>query len=204
MILVSRSSRRALNVPFWLLCGALLLAPAAGVALRHDGLTSGTAMLGAGAIAVSLWCALSFRLLSRQDDTLLVRSLRGRQTFDARRAAFGIDATYSAKAGPTYTVFVTEGDRRQTIGDYHSRRVLAAHQALSEALLELTDGHPSKAQNRNARAIERWVAQEDAARATVDAYYQSPAWKRLPIFIGVGLVLYLLGMATFIHFRQGR
>lgn len=202
MIFVSRARRRALHAPILLVGAQLGCSALTGLLLRREGLSLPTVMVGVTAFVVSFWATFTFRVVWREGDTLLVRGFGGKETFDARRAAFGIAATYGTRSGPTYTVYVTEGDRRQDIGEYHSRRVLPVHQALSECLLELDDGRGAHARKRTEREIERWMAQEDAARATVDAYYQSPAWKRLPILIGVGLALYLLGMGAFIHFGQ--
>ena len=197
MILLSRSRRRALHVPVLYFVIALFLGALDALLLREKGPAGGSIALGLFALAMLGLAVYTTRVVRREADEIVVRSLAQRFVFDARRAAFGVSVSYGGRSGPTYTVYLVEAGRRADIGEYGSRRVLVAHRDLTETFLEAAaagEAYRSPARDSTSREMETWMAQEDAAKATVDAYYQSPAWRRLPLIIGVGLALYLLIM----------
>jgi hypothetical protein len=110
-------------------------------------------------------------------------------------------------AARPYVVYAAGAGRSLDLAEQWSqRRAERALSRLREALFgEATSGASDDSPRRAAqervdaeRARQR--AQTTQAQAQVDAYYRSGAFRRAGIWIGVGLVAYLLAMVGYTYF----
>lgn len=198
MLLVAKRRRMAFHIAALPLVGSLVFGAAAahGTASTFDRGLLIAALLAGGML---LYVIGSTRVVRARAHTIVVRSLLDRQTFDARAAAFGVSATYGGRSGATYTVYVTDGMRRSDIASYASRRALGVASKLTGVFAVTRAGGSSEARGLVSREIEAWKAQEDAAMRQVNAYYASRTWKRMPIYVGVGLALYLAAVSVVMY-----
>ena len=198
MLLVAKRRRMALHVAVLPLLGSLAVGIPAGRALAASP-SRGAVVAALLAGGMLVYVVSSFKLVRARAHTLVLRSLFGREVFDARASAFGVTASYNGRSGATYTVYVTDGPRRSDIATYTSRRALGAADRLTATFTVANRGGSAEARGVVAREIAAWKAQEDETMRQVNAYYASPAWRRLPIFIGVGVALYLAVMGVVMY-----
>jgi hypothetical protein len=163
MLLVVKRPRVALHVAVLPLLASL----AVGAAALHaiSSVTSRGGMLASfltGGMVV--YVIFTTRLVRARAHTVVVRSLLDTKTFDARAAAFGVSATYNARAVATYTVYITDGMRRSDIAAYSTHRSLAAADRLTTAFAVANRGGSSEARGVVAREIATWKAREEQRR----------------------------------------
>lgn len=190
MLLVAKRRRVALHVALLPLAAALVIGGAAAHGLTNEA-SRGPVSMAVLAGGMLVYVIATLRTVRARGHTLRVRALGSTTTFDARAAAFGVSASYGGRSGASYTVYVTDGMRRSDIVAYGSRRALKAAERLTDVFAVANPGGSCEARGLVAREIAKWKAQEDESMRQVNAYYASPAWKRMPIYIGVGLALYV-------------
>jgi hypothetical protein len=98
-------------------------------------------------------------------------------------------------------LFATDGEASTDLGSWGSERAAErARQRVGSALFEPSHEACSRATREVAGVEREWRAQHEKAQAVIDAYYQSPTWKRMPYVIGIGLALYVAGMLLYQYF----
>ena len=148
-------------------------------------------LLGAGAVAMA---AGEFRVLTSVDDRLVIRGLRRRLVLDRAETAFGVRLQTSWRSA-RYIVVSTDGFVSDEVAEFVSEGNARRAIARLEAALETTPGRRAAA---FVRAIEKpWQANVAEGQKIIDAYYTSPAWRRVKYGV-IGLVIvYSLAMLLY-------
>lgn len=148
-------------------------------------------LLGAGAVAMA---AGEFRVLTSVDDRLVIRGLRRRLVLDRAETAFGVRLQTSWRSA-RYIVVSTDGFVSDEVAEFVSEGNARRAIARLEASLETTPGRRAAA---FVRAIEKpWQANVAEGQKIIDAYYTSPAWRRVKYGV-IGLVIvYSLAMLLY-------
>jgi len=122
-----------------------------------------------------------------------MRSLFGHDSVDSRSCALGVSVQAGSK-GSTYTVYATDGTARAELAECWSQKGAARALRRLEACFAIDRSDPRRGavQTRVDAERQRTEATYAAARAQVDAYYQSGASRRVWYWMLGGLLIYLV------------
>lgn len=138
------------------------------------------------------------------DHRLRLWGLLRRRELLAASCAFGVRLQTGSRSS-RYIVFVTDGQASEDVGEWSTERgARRGIEKLSETLYGTTTHGGSETAQRMVVQIESdWKATVAQAQQTVDAYYQSPAWRRGKYLIIALIVTYSIGMAAY-QFLSGQ
>lgn len=202
VLVTSRARRTVVVLPLlMLLLGSGILI---GAALTWSRQQSYGAVIGGLLFAgLVLWAGLDELMYVRvEQGRLRAAGLWRRGSLDASGCALGIRCE-SGSRSVKYVVFASDGRGRLDLGTW-SREGGAARgrERLASSLFELSHRESAQAERDVARIENEWRAQQRQAKATIDAYYQSSSWKRLPYVIGIGLTIYVIGVAIYQYLTE--
>jgi hypothetical protein len=197
VLLTSRARRAVVVVPLLLLLlgGGILIGSALSWSRQQS---YGARIVGLLFAGLVLWAGLDELVFVRvEQGRLRAVGLWRRGNLDASGCALGIRCE-SGSRSVKYVVFASDGRGRLDLGTWSSERGAArGRERLAAALLAPSHRESSQAERDVARTENEWRAQQRQVKATIDAYYQSSTWKRLPYVIGIGLTLYVVGVAIY-------
>jgi hypothetical protein len=197
MIVTLQARRSAWVVPVLLSIASLSLVVAT-VAAILSAKSWGAVLVAAVFAALICWTALSELLrIEVRDGRLMVRGIWRSNMLEASRVALGVRLRSGSRSA-RFTVFISDGRGRADVADFGSEAASRrAVERLRSALLEPTHV-PAASAVREVEAVEReWQAQLAQTMQVVNAYYQSPTWRRAKYAVIAVLVLYVVGMALF-------
>lgn len=208
MLVTRTAAGRAYSVPIlYLVVGTAIGTLSMGALLQASGagqIWGGLigVLLGGGSVVLGIG---SCRLLRAGGDELVVSGLGKRVSLERTAAAFGVRLQSGGRSS-RWIVFVTDGQSSDELGDWFSEQgARRAITRLERALLPPADPHhrPLARAKRQVAAIEReWQAPLAEAQKTVQAYYDSPAWRRAKYGV-VGLVIaYSIGMMIYLALTE--
>jgi hypothetical protein len=149
-----------------------------------------------------LFLAISeFSVVRVADHRLRVWGVLSRRELPAVSCAFGVRLQTGSRSS-SYIVFVTDGEASADVGMWSTERgARGGIERLSVALYGTAQQSGSvKAQRVIAQVEGPWKATVAQAQKAVDAYYQSPAWRRGKYLIIGLIVTYSLGMLAYQFF----
>lgn len=202
MLLTSPSHHRAVHVPVLLLTIGLLILTSGvasvsfwwrdGKEIEGVGIFSLLAGLGILALAFA-----SLRIIKAEESELICKNVYGTKSLELSKVALGISVYHGGRGGPTYTVYALAESKELDLASAGSEEAaLRLKERLASALLagrmDPTAARASEARVQEKEAI--WRDNQRKAQATVDEYYASGKFKRIGIWIAVGVLVYVIGM----------
>ena len=182
---------------------ALVLAFSLRALLRREGagVTIGTLLVG----GFACWVGLDeLSLVHVVAGKLAVRRPFQRHHLEVSECALGIRYKSGSRSA-RYVVYATDGENRADLGEWSSERGAERGRGrISRVLFEPGPLRETRAQQEVERVEQAWRAETEKISRVIDAYYQSPAWKRLPYVIGAGLAVYVIGMMLHFYFSGPR
>ena len=202
MLLTLRARKTVVVLPLLLLLlGSGILVGGALTWSRQQGYGAVIGGLLFGGLV--LWAALDeLVLVSVEQGKLRAAGPWRRASIEASQCALGIRCE-SGSRSVKYVVFASDGSGLMDLGTWGSERgAERGRKRFTAALLEPSH-RPSPQAERDVSQIEdEWRTHQQQAKATIDAYYQSSTWKRMPYVIGIGLAVYVLGVALYQYFIE--
>jgi hypothetical protein len=202
VLLTSRARRAVVVFPLLLLLlGSGILIGGALTWSRQQGY--GAVIGGLLFAGLVLWAGLDeLVLVSVEQGRLRAAGLWRRSSLEAGKCCLGIRCE-SGSRSVKYVVFASDGAGLVDLGTWGSERGAArGRERMATALFEPSHRPSAQAARDVAQIEDEWRAQQQRAKATIDAYYRSSTWKRLPYVIGIGLALYVVGMALYLYLTE--
>ena len=200
MLLTSRARRTVVILPLLVLTFASVMG---GVAVSAFFKGSWGVVIGCGLFSsFCFWMAFDALVVLRVDGGAL--RLWGpfrRRELRAEACTFGVRLQAGARSS-RYVVFGTDAQASVDLGEWQTERgARRGIQRLQQALYGDAPRSPSTRAEREVEQVERaWQATMAEAQKSVDAYYQSPAWRRGKYLV-IGLVVtYVVGMMLYQYF----
>ena len=203
VLLISRSRRSVLYAPALALAGSAAATVFFLMALIDPQGTRPVIgnLLGLAVFAGITWLfAADVAMVSVEGDRLVLRSLGSRRSVLTAAARIAVLFKPGGRF-PKFGLMLTDGEAMAELGEWTTERAAERTAARIEAAFGLDDGAPAR--KKAARHVEtmelRWRKEVESGQRVIDAYYQSPAWRRAKYGVPLLVLLYLIGMGIYIR-----